>query len=202
MFFRCLGQVTDSLWPLERNSVFAKRLQGRRKAFLERHHSYLTSYLTILRVIFVFLSVLLFSLGDCWLVQCHSGCTLPLSQNNLPSSLRAWGENLTRHEAVCANTLWESIFPLAPEPGAQTAACWLGNASCHRAFSRERGRLLVCLSLLLILWFGGSSFKIHKAGIGVSGTVDRLCVMALGKNESAKQMQLCTKQIETLVERP
>lgn len=59
MFFRCLGQVTDSLWPLERNSVFAERLKGRKKAFLERQHSYLFT---------LFLSLclyLLFSLGDC-----------------------------------------------------------------------------------------------------------------------------------------
>lgn len=51
MFFRCLGQVTDSLWPLERNSIFAERLKGRKKAFLERQHSY------PLHVIFVFMFV-------------------------------------------------------------------------------------------------------------------------------------------------
>lgn len=104
---------------------------------------------SILTPFTLFLSLclyLLFSLGDCWLVQCHSSSTLPLSQNNLPSSPWARGENLTRHEAVCANTLWESIFPLVPEPGAQTAVRGLGNASCQKNEPEWDGRYLcVCV---------------------------------------------------------
>lgn len=102
--------------PLGEKVHLCKEVIRKKKGILERQHSY--SFLLFLSLCLC----LLFSIGDCWLVQCHSGSTLPLSQNNLPNSPWAWGENWTGLEATYANMAWEDTFSLLPESGAQTAA--------------------------------------------------------------------------------
>lgn len=107
--------------PVGEKVHLCKEVSRKEKGILKRQHSYSS-------LLFLFLCFyLLFSLGDRWVVQCHSGSTLLLSQNNLPNCPWPWGENWIGRawSSLCKHSIGKHFLTSSARVRCSNSSVWV-----------------------------------------------------------------------------